>query len=52
LLSIKEYEEPEFNYINMLNEEFGTTWDFRKAGYILSDGNYLDLSEGQQSIDW
>jgi len=36
----------------MLNEEFGTTWDFRKAGYILSDENYLDLSEGQQSIDW
>lgn len=28
-------------------EEFGTTNDYRKAGYILADGSYLDLSEGQ-----
>lgn len=28
-------------------EEFDTTYDYRKAGYILDDGEYLDLSEGQ-----
>ena len=28
-------------------EEFGTTDEFNKAGYILSDGSLLDLSEGQ-----
>ena len=34
-------------HTSVAKEEFGTTYDYRKAGYILDDGSYLDLSEGQ-----
>ena len=33
--------------IKAAKEEFGTTSSYIKAGYILPDGDYLDLSEGQ-----
>ena len=31
--------------INKVIEVYGTTQDVREAGYILTNGNYLDLSE-------
>lgn len=39
----------ESNHKQKAIDEFGTTYDYRKAAYILDDGRYLDFSGGQQT---